>query len=232
LKGKKTWQFISQTKFFHGANNDHGSAWWKTLVISKSRTWPKLTSLLLNAWGMAAHAQNYTLPNTRANGKIGISPMGRLLVYCLSEKDWDIYAIPASGGDEVDNRCRRFWRWARVFRTIGKMESNFNSTRTGRNASLSKWSLMDLARKQLTMMGWIMVSTPFSITNPQDHLLPRGSKRDPIFFGKDVKLRLLDVQDKKSRIYFGFLWRSKVTIPMSLAGQLMGLDCPFVGIQK
>lgn len=97
LKGKKLGGLFPDQ--IDRANNDHGISFdGKTLVYSR------------NDEGLSSRI--YTIPMTGGEPTLvtpnypsywhGISPDGKTLVYCAMRNDeWDIYAIPTTGGVEV-----------------------------------------------------------------------------------------------------------------------------------
>lgn len=177
-------------------NNDHGVSFdGKTLIFSKNE--PGLGSRI------------YTVPLAGGTPQLvtanhpsywhGISPDGKTLVYCAERNGaWDIYSIPVIGGDEK-----------RIITADGlddgpeySYDGNwiyFNSNRSGRMQAY-RMKPDGNGVEQLTDDGldnWFPHPSPDNRSAVLISYLEDQKGAHP--FGKDVKLRLLDVETKEVR---------------------------------
>ncbi|MDE0561236.1 transporter [Algoriphagus sp. NF] len=177
-------------------NNDHGLSFdGKTIVFSK------------NEEGMGSRI--YTIPTAGGTAKLitpkypsywhGISPDGKTLVYC-AERDgtWDVWAISTQGGEEVRLTDAEGLDDGPEYSYDGKW-IYFNSHRTGRMQAY-RMKTDGSGQEQLTfddLDNWFPHPSPDSKSAVIISYLEDQKGAHP--FGKDVKLRLLDVETKEIR---------------------------------
>lgn len=174
-------------------NNDHGISFdGETLVFSK------------NEKGMGSRI--YVMPMNGGPAKLitekypsywhGISPDGKTLVYCaMRDEKWDVYAIPTAGGDEVRLTEAKGLDDGPEFSYDGKW-IYFNSHRTGRMQAY-RMKPDGSGVEQLTddeLDNWFPHPSPDNKSAVIISYLEDQKGAHP--FGKDVKLRLLDVETK------------------------------------
>jgi len=175
-------------------NNDHGLSFdGKTLVFSK------------NEKGLGSRI--YVMPLAGGEAKLitenypsywhGISPDGKSLVYCaMRDEQWDIYAIPTSGGAEVRLTDEAGLDDGPEFSYDGNW-IYFNSHRTGRMQSY-RMKPDGSGTEQLTfdeLDNWFPHPSPDNKSAVIISYLEDQKGAHP--FGKDVKLRLVDVETKE-----------------------------------
>ncbi|HCX76411.1 MAG TPA: transporter, partial [Algoriphagus sp.] len=177
-------------------NNDHGLSFdGKTLVFSK------------NEEGMGSRI--YTIPAKGGKAKLitlkypsywhGISPDGKTLVYC-AERDgaWDVWAISTQGGTEIRLTDSEGLDDGPEYSYDGKW-IYFNSHRTGRMQAY-RMKPDGAQQEQLTfdeLDNWFPHPSPDNKSAVIISYLEDQKGAHP--FGKDVKLRLLDVESKTLR---------------------------------
>jgi TolB protein len=203
LEGKKLGQLFPEQ--IDRANNDHGISFdGKTLIISKSET--------------GKSSQVFTIPMDGSSPpKLltakypsywhGISPDGKTLVYC-AERDgaWDIYSIPTAGGTETRITTAEGLDDGPEYSYDGNW-IYFNSNRTGTmHAYRMKPDGTDA--EQLTndaLDNWFPHPSPDNKSAVIISYLEDQKGSHP--FGKDVKLRLLDVETKEikdlTKVFYG-----------------------------
>ncbi|MFT4854695.1 MAG: TolB protein [Algoriphagus sp.] len=192
LEGKKLGQLFPDQ--LSRANNDHGISFdGKTLIISKSE--PGQSSQVYTM-PMDGSSPPKLLTSNHPSYWHGISPDGKTLAYCAQRNDaWDIYAIPSSGGAEV-----------RLTDTEGLDDGPeysydgtwiyFNSNRTGRMQAY-RMKTDGSGAEQLTndeLDNWFPHPSPDNKSAVIISYLEDQKGSHP--FGKDVKLRLLNVETK------------------------------------
>ena len=176
-------------------NNDHGLSFdGKPLVFSK------------NEKGLGSRI--YTIPMEGGLPKLitpaypsywhGISPDGKLLAYCAKRgEEWDIYAIPTTGGEEIRLTNAAGLDDGPEFSYDGQW-IYFNSHRTGR-MHLYRMKADGSGQEQLTfdeLDNWFPHPSPDNQSIVYISYLEDQKGSHP--FGKDVKLRIMDLRDKKS----------------------------------
>ena len=177
-------------------NNDHGLSFdGKTLVFSK------------NEEGMGSRI--YTIPAKGGKAKLitpkypsywhGISPDGKTLVYC-AERDgaWDVWAISTQGGTEIRLTDSEGLDDGPEYSYDGKW-IYFNSRRTGRMQAY-RMKPDGAQQEQLTfdeLDNWFPHPSPDNKSAVIISYLEDQKGAHP--FGKDVELRLLDVESKTLR---------------------------------
>ena len=185
-------------------NNDHGLSFdGKTLVFSK------------NEKGLSSRI--YVMPLDGGEAKLitekypsywhGISPDGKTLVYCaMRNEQWDIYAIPTSGGKEIRLTDAEGLDDGPEYSYDGKW-IYFNSHRTGRMQAY-RMKPDGSNTEQLTsdqLDNWFPHPSPDNKTAVIISYLEDQKGAHP--FGKDVKLRLLNVETKEvkdlSPVFYG-----------------------------
>ncbi|NVK50063.1 MAG: TolB family protein [Cyclobacteriaceae bacterium] len=177
-------------------NNDHGLSFdGKTLVFSR------------NDEGLSSRI--YTIPLAGGTPKLitqnypsywhGISPDGKTLVYCAERNgDWDVWAISTQGGEEVRLTDGPGLDDGPEYSYDGKW-IYFNSHRTGRMHAY-RMKPDGSQQEQLTFDdfdNWFPHPSPDGKTAVIISYLEDQKGAHP--FGKDVKLRLLDVESKEIR---------------------------------
>jgi len=202
LKGKNLGQ-IHPDKISR-VNNDHGVSFdGKTLVFSK------------NEQGLGSRI--YTIPLAGGEPKLitpnhpsywhGISPDGKILVYCAERNGvWDVYSISTHGGDEQRITTADGLDDGPEFSYDGNW-IYFNSNRTGRMQAY-RMKPDGNSVEQLTddaLDNWFPHPSPDNQSAVIISYLEDQKGAHP--FGKDVKLRLLDVETKEIRdltdIFYG-----------------------------
>ncbi|WPR74319.1 transporter [Algoriphagus sp. NG3] len=202
LAGKKLGQILPDK--ITRANNDHGLSFdGKLLVISKS---DEGTSSRIYTVPLAGGEPKLITPNHPSYWH-GISPDGKTLVYC-AERDgaWDIYAIPSAGGDEKRLTDTEGLDDGPEYSYDGKW-IYFNSNRTGRMQAY-RMRPDGSGAEQLTkdsLDNWFPHPSPDNKSAVIISYLEDQKGAHP--FGKDVKLRLLNVETKEIRdltdIFYG-----------------------------
>jgi Tol biopolymer transport system component len=175
-------------------NNDHGLSFdGKTLVFSK------------NEKGLGSRI--YVMPLAGGEAKLitekypsywhGISPDGKTLVYCaMRDEQWDVYSIPTSGGKEIRLTDADGLDDGPEFSYDGNW-IYFNSHRTGRMQSY-RMKPDGRGTEQLTfdeLDNWFPHPSPNNKSAVIISYLEDQKGAHP--FGKDVKLRLVDVETKE-----------------------------------
>lgn len=176
-------------------NNDHGLSFdGKTLVFSK------------NEKGRGSRI--YTIPIEGGPPKLitpeypsywhGISPDGRFLAYCAKRgEEWDIYAIPTAGGEEIRLTNATGLDDGPEYSYDGQW-IYFNSHRTGR-MHLYRMKADGSGQEQLTfdeLDNWFPHPSPDNQSLVYISYLEDQKGSHP--FGKDVTLRIMQLKDKKS----------------------------------
>jgi len=176
-------------------NNDHGLSFdGKTLVFSK------------NEKGLGSRI--YTLPIAGGQPKLitpaypsywhGISPDGKFLAYCAKRgEEWDIYAVPSAGGEEIRLTNAPGLDDGPEYSYDGQW-IYFNSHRTGR-MHLYRMKAEGSEQEQLTfdeLDNWFPHPSPDNQSLVYISYLEDQKGSHP--FGKDVKLRIMQLKDKKS----------------------------------
>ncbi|WP_339702859.1 transporter [Algoriphagus aquimarinus] len=186
------------------ANNDHGLSFdGKLLVISKS--------------DQDFGSRVYTVPLAGGEPKLitpnhpsywhGISPDGKTLVYCAQRDGvWDIYSIPTAGGTEKRITTAEGLDDGPEFSYDGKW-IYFNSNRTGRMQAY-RMKPDGTGAEQLTddaLDNWFPHPSPDNKSAVIISYLEDQKGSHP--FGKDVKLRLLNVETKEikdlTKVFYG-----------------------------
>ncbi|MCE7055718.1 DUF5050 domain-containing protein [Algoriphagus sp. AGSA1] len=177
-------------------NNDHGLSFdGRTLVFSK------------NDQGLGSRI--YTVPMAGGEPRLitpnhpsywhGISPDGKTLVYCAERNGaWDIYAIPSAGGNEKQLTDAEGLDDGSEYSYDGKW-IYFNSNRTGRMQTY-RMKPDGTGAEQLTddsFDNWFPHPSPDNKSAVIISYLEDQNGAHP--FGKDVKLRLLNVETKEIR---------------------------------
>ena len=176
------------------ANNDHGLSFdGKTLVYSK------------NDKGLGSRI--YTLPMEGGQPKLitpaypsywhGISPDGKFLSYCANRgEEWDIYVIPTVGGEEIRLTNAPGLDDGPEYSYDGKW-IYFNSHRTGR-MHVYRMKVDGSGQEQLTfdeLDNWFPHPSPDNQHIVYISYLEDQKGSHP--FGKDVKLRMMNLGNKK-----------------------------------
>ena len=177
-------------------NNDHGISFdGEVLVFSK------------NDEGKSSRI--YTIPMTGGEPKLitsnypsywhGISPDGQMLAYCAERNGaWDIYVIPTVGGEEIRLTDTEGLDDGPEYSYDGQW-IYFNSHRTGRMQAY-RMKPDGSGQEQLTfdeLDNWFPHPSPDNKSAVIISYLEDQKGAHP--FGKDVKLRLLDVETKEIR---------------------------------
>ncbi|HEV7350880.1 TolB family protein [Telluribacter sp.] len=189
-------------------NNDHGLSFdGKLLVVSHND--PLVTK--------GAKSRIYTLPAEGGTARLitekapsywhGISPDGKTLVYCAQrEEAWDVYSIPTKGGEEkrltdapgLDDGPEYSYDGQWIY---------FNSNRTGR-MHLYRMQPDGSQQEQLTndtYDNWFGHPSPDGKWLVYISYLEDQKGQHP--FGKDVKLRLMNMETRQikdlTQVFFG-----------------------------
>jgi TolB protein len=206
VKGEKLG--IINTGFANRCNNDHGFSFdGKTLIISHNDS-------------TAAKGNNsriFVLPAEGGTPKLvtqkfpsywhGISPDGQALVYCaMRNNNYDVYKINIDGGEETRLTDAEGLDDGPEYSYDGKW-IYFNSHRTGR-MHLYRMKPDGSGQEQLTndeYDNWFGHPGPDGKSLVYISYLEDQKGQHP--FGKDVKLRLFDVETRKAKdltpIFFG-----------------------------
>ncbi|MFC3415788.1 TolB family protein [Algoriphagus hitonicola] len=177
-------------------NNDHGISFdGETLVFSKN---DEGKSSRIYTIPMAGGEPKLITPNYPSYWH-GISPDGQMLAYC-AERDgaWDIYVIPTVGGEEIRLTDTEGLDDGPEYSYDGQW-IYFNSHRTGRMQAY-RMKPDGSGQEQLTfdeLDNWFPHPSPDNKSAVIISYLEDQKGAHP--FGKDVKLRLLDVETKEIR---------------------------------
>jgi TolB protein len=196
------------TSFVNRCNNDHGFSFdGKTLIISHNDT-------------TAANGNNsriYILPAEGGTPKPvtekfpsywhGISPDGQTLVYCaMRNNNYDVYSISINGGEETRLTDAEGLDDGPEYSYDGQW-IYFNSHRTGR-MHLYRMKPDGSGQEQLTSDeydNWFGHPGPDGKTLVYISYLEDQKGQHP--FGKEVKLRLLDLETRRAKdltaVFFG-----------------------------
>lgn len=177
-------------------NNDHGISFdGEVLVFSKN---DEGKSSRIYTIHMTGGEPKLITPNYPSYWH-GISPDGQMLAYC-AERDgaWDIYVIPTVGGEEIRLTDTEGLDDGPEYSYDGKW-IYFNSHRTGRMQAY-RMKPDGSGQEQLTfdeLDNWFPHPSPDNKSAVIISYLEDQKGAHP--FGKDVKLRLLDVETKEIR---------------------------------
>ncbi|MBC6368903.1 PD40 domain-containing protein [Algoriphagus sp. AK58] len=185
-------------------NNDHGiSLDGKTLIFSK------------NDKGLGSRI--YTIPIEGGKPELitplypsywhGISPDGKFLAYCAERNDqWDVYIIPSTGGEEIRLTNSDGLDDGPEYSYDGQW-IYFNSHRTGR-MQVYRMKPDGSGQEQLTFDeydNWFPHPSPDNRSIVYISYLEDQKGAHP--FGKDVKLRIMDMATKEikdlTRVFYG-----------------------------
>jgi len=196
IKGEKLG--VVNTGFASRCNNDHGFSFdGKTLIISHNDT----------TVARGNNSRIFVLPAEGGTPRVvtdkfpsywhGISPDGEILVYCAQRNDkWDVYKIGINGGDEVRLTDVEGLDDGPEYSYDGQW-IYFNSNRTGR-MHLYRMKPDGSAQEQLTndeFDNWFGHPSPDG--NSLVYISYMEDQKGQHPFGKDVRLRLLDLKTKK-----------------------------------
>ena len=196
IKGEKLG--VVNTGFASRCNNDHGFSFdGKTLIISHNDT----------TVARGNNSRIFVLPAEGGTPRVvtdkfpsywhGISPDGETLVYCAQRNDkWDVYKIGINGGDEVRLTDVEGLDDGPEYSYDGQW-IYFNSNRTGR-MHLYRMKPDGSAQEQLTndeFDNWFGHPSPDG--NSLVYISYMEDQKGQHPFGKDVRLRLLDLKTKK-----------------------------------
>nr|WP_287937193.1 transporter [Algoriphagus sp.] len=194
LTGKNLGQL--HPELITSANNDHGiSLDGKTLIFSK------------NDKGLGSRI--YTIPIEGGKPELitplypsywhGISPDGKFLAYCAERNgQWDVYIIPSTGGEEIRLTNSDGLDDGPEYSYDGQW-IYFNSHRTGR-MQVYRMKPNGSGQDQLTFDeydNWFPHPSPDNRSIVYISYLEDQKGGHP--FGKDVKLRLMDMGTKEIR---------------------------------
>jgi TolB protein len=202
LTGKNLGQL--HPKLITSANNDHGISFdGKTLIFSK------------NDKGLGSRI--YTIPIEGGKPELitplypsywhGISPDGKFLAYCAERNgQWDVYIIPSTGGEEIRLTNSDGLDDGPEYSYDGQW-IYFNSHRTGR-MQVYRMKPDGSGQEQLTFDeydNWFPHPSPDNRSIVYISYLEDQKGGHP--FGKDVKLRLMDMGTKEikdlTRVFYG-----------------------------
>jgi len=196
IKGEKLG--VVNTGFASRCNNDHGFSFdGKTLIISHNDT----------TVARGNNSRIFVLPAEGGTPRVvtdkfpsywhGISPDGETLVYCAQRNDkWDVYKIGINGGDEVRLTDVEGLDDGPEYSYDGQW-IYFNSNRTGR-MHLYRMKPDGSAQEQLTndeFDNWFGHPSPDG--NSLVYISYMEDQKGQHPFGKDVRLKLLDLKTKK-----------------------------------
>ncbi len=186
------------TSFANRCNNDHGFSFdGKTLIISHNDT----------GAAKGNNSRIFVLPAEGGTPKLvtekhpsywhGISPDGQTLVYCaMRNNNYDVYKISINGGEEVRLTDAEGLDDGPEYSYDGEW-IYFNSHRTGR-MHLYRMKPDGTAQEQLTndeFDNWFAHPAPDGKSLVYISYMEDQKGQHP--FGKEVRLRLLDVETKK-----------------------------------
>ncbi|RXK49781.1 TolB family protein [Aquirufa rosea] len=178
-------------------NNDHGYSFdGKTLYISSSDPTSGINGSLIFKVGSEG-GQPIRLTNQGPSYWHGISPDGKTMVYCAErDKNYDVYAMDTNGGPEIRLTSEEGLDDGPEYSPDGKY-IYFNSYRSGK---MQIWRMRPNG-SQAEQMTFDDYSTWFA------HIRPNGKEAVVISyiqdqkqnhpFGHQVKLRLLNLKNKK-----------------------------------
>ena len=196
IKGEKLG--VVNTGFASRCNNDHGFSFdGKTLIISHNDT----------TVARGNNSRIFVVPAEGGTPRVvtdkfpsywhGISPDGETLVYCAQRNDkWDVYKIGINGGDEVRLTDVEGLDDGPEYSYDGQW-IYFNSNRTGR-MHLYRMKPDGSAQEQLTndeFDNWFGHPSPDG--NSLVYISYMEDQKGQHPFGKDVRLKLLDLKTKK-----------------------------------
>lgn len=185
-------------------NNDHGLSFdGKTLVYSKNE---KGLGSRIYTVPLEGGTPTLITPNYPSYWH-GISPDGNFLTYCAQrEGKWDIFRVPTQGGEEVRLTTEEGLDDGPEYSYDGQW-IYFNSHRTGR-MHLYRMKGDGSGQEQLTfdeLDNWFPHPSPDNKSLVYIAYLEDQKGSHP--FGKDVKLRILDLATRQSRdltpVFFG-----------------------------
>ena len=185
-------------------NNDHGLSFdGKTLVYSKNE---KGLGSRIYTVPLEGGTPTLITPNYPSYWH-GISPDGNFLTYCAQrEGKWDIFRVPTQGGEEVRLTTEEGLDDGPEYSYDGQW-IYFNSHRTGR-MHLYRMKGDGSGQEQLTfdeLDNWFPHPSPDNKSLVYIAYLEDQKGSHP--FGKDVKLRILDLATRRSRdltpVFFG-----------------------------
>lgn len=201
---------IINTAFANKCNNDHGISFdGKMIVISHNDS-----TMRGNKGGTS---RIFTLPIEGGTPKLitekapsywhGISPDGKTLVYCASRNgEFDVYSIPVNGGEEKRLTDAQSLDDGPEYSPDGKY-IYFNSHRTGK-MHIYRMKPDGSEQEQLTndeYSNWFAHPSPDGKSIVFITYIEDQKASHP--FGKDVKLRLMDLKTKKikdlTEVFFG-----------------------------
>lgn len=198
------------TEFADNCNNDHGiSPDKKSLVISNFDTLDMARGTYVS--------KIYTLPIEGGTPKLitkkspsfwhGWSPDGKTLAYCAQRNgNFDIYTIPVTGGDETRLTSTEGLDDGPEYSPDGKY-IYFNSYRTGH---MQIWRMLSDG-SQPEQITFDENSNWFAHPSPDNkwivYISYQSDEKQSHLFGKQVKLRLMDIKTKKIKditpVFFG-----------------------------
>jgi TolB protein len=185
-------------EFVNNCNNDHGLSFdGQTLVFSK------------NEKGSGANSRVYVVPLSGGEAKLvteqmpsywhGISPDAQWLAYCARRNNqWDVYKIAVNGGEEIRLTSTEGLDDGPEYSADGEW-IYFNSHRTGR-MHLYRMKPDGSNQEQLTtdaLDNWFAHPSPNGKQIAYIAYLEDQKGQHP--FGKDVKLRLMDLKTRQIR---------------------------------
>ena len=188
------------TGFADQCNNDHGLSFdGKTLIISHND--PSV--------GKGANSRIFMVSAEGGEPELvtplfpsywhGISPDGNTLVYCANRNEsWDVYAIPVNGGPELRLTDSPGLDDGPEYSYDGQW-IYFNSHRTGR-MHVYRMKPAGTEQQQLTFDAfdnWFPHPSPDNRTVVYISYLEDQKGQHP--FGRDVKLRILDMETRQIR---------------------------------
>lgn len=201
---------IINTDFANRCNNDHGISFdGKMLIISHNDNRMKNTS--------GGNSRIFTLPIEGGTPTLitenapsywhGISPDGQTLVYCASRNgEFDVYSIPVTGGEEKRLTNAPSLDDGPEYSYDGKY-IYFNSHRTGK-MHIYRMKPDGSDQEQLTndeYSNWFAHPSPNGKWIVFITYLEDQKANHP--FGKDVKLRLMDLKTRQIQdltdVFFG-----------------------------
>ena len=195
VDGEKLGEF--HTGFIQKANNDHGYSFdGETLFISSGKTEVEGWSSFIFKMPVEGGTPVQITPKSPSYWH-GVSPDGQYIVYCAPREDnWDIYKMHVNGGDEIRLTEEETLDDGPEYSPDGKY-IYFNSYRSG---MMQIWRMKPDGTdpEQMTFdnhSNWFPHISPNNDVATMITYIEDQEQAHP--FGRQVKLRLLDLETKE-----------------------------------
>jgi TolB protein len=193
-------------------NNDHGISFdGKTLFFSGGQNEIKMHSSFIYKVPLKGGQPKLLTPLSPSYWH-GVSPDGETIVYCAERNgNYDVYKISASGGEEIRLTTAEGLDDGPEYSPDGKY-IYFNSFRTGK---MQIWRMLTDGsnKEQMTFdnySNWFVHIAPHNQNAVIISYIEDQGQQHP--FGRQVKLRLLDLSSKKMSDLTATFYRGQGTI--------------------